>query len=365
MNVEILLYVYLFVCLSMILFDVAVAMGLNHRDKRQKRVSARFEALVQAQLRCLREGTPIPQKRDRHLWKKLRRLRNLLAFDAMLEKVYEEEPALVSLYFRQAEAQVVELVNLYCKRADMEATYLCWFLRKYRVLQGKPVPRILERLYRLIDAPSIYCRENAMEAIYSIGEPDPVLEALKRLDQGDHFFHGKILTDGLLNYTGDGEVLREKILKALPRFSLPMEVALVNYLRLSSHGEQGKALLDILRDENRDQELRLACLRYFGSHPDEAAYEVIFSLADRHRKQPWVYAAIASTALASYPRARTVERLKDNLCSPDWYVRLNAAKGLERLGLDADSLGDVMNGGDRYASEILRYRLECGKVARV
>ena len=52
------------------------------------------------------------------------------------------------------------------------------------------------------------------------------------------------------------------------------------------------------------------------------------------------------------------ERLKRNLSSRNWYIRFNASKSLERMGLTYLDLIDVMEGHDRYATEILRYRFD-------
>lgn len=77
------------------------------------------------------------------------------------------------------------------------------------------------------------------------------------------------------------------------------------------------------------------------------------SFVDQLRKQRWEYAAIAATALSAYPGERTVEILKEALQSPNWYVRFNAAQSLEAFQLSYWELSDVMEGGDRYAREIL------------
>lgn len=53
--------------------------------------------------------------------------------------------------------------------------------------------------------------------------------------------------------------------------------------------------------------------------------------------------------------------LKRLLSSRNWYVRLNAAKSLEDLGLGYVELIDIFEGGDRYASEILRYCMDMKK----
>ena len=44
--------------------------------------------------------------------------------------------------------------------------------------------------------------------------------------------------------------------------------------------------------------------------------------------------------------------------SANWYVRFNAANSLEALHLDYTDLIDVLSGSDRYAREMIMYRLD-------
>ena len=50
--------------------------------------------------------------------------------------------------------------------------------------------------------------------------------------------------------------------------------------------------------------------------------------------------------------------LKKDLGSANWYIRFNAAKSLETFHLTYLELSDVMDGNDRYAREILQYRMD-------
>lgn len=117
-------------------------------------------------------------------------------------------------------------------------------------------------------------------------------------------------------------------------------------------------MIQLLAGSLRDDEIRFSCIRYFGKYPYEPAYPILLSFADCPQDQRWEYAAIAATALASYPGEHTVEVLKKALNSSNWYIRFNAAQSLERFQLTYLELSDVMESGDRYAREILQYRMD-------
>ena len=131
----------------------------------------------------------------------------------------------------------------------------------------------------------------------------------------------------------------------------------MNYFRYSSGGHAEK-MLALLQDPERDDELRFSCLRYLGHYPYAPAYETLLELAEPDRERRWEYAAVAAAALAAYPGEETLRVLRRDLCHANWYVRDNAARSMERLDCPWRELEEVMASGDRFAAEMLRYRLE-------
>ena len=87
-------------------------------------------------------------------------------------------------------------------------------------------------------------------------------------------------------------------------------------------------------------------------------------MVQRPQQQRWEYAAIAGTALASYPGERTVEVMKKALTSSNWYIRFNAAKSLESFQLTYLELSDVIESNDRYAREIMQYQVDLNNVRK-
>ena len=66
---------------------------------------------------------------------------------------------------------------------------------------------------------------------------------------------------------------------------------------------------------------------------------------------------MAASALKDYKGEDVTSALKSALYSSNWYVRYNAAVSLEASGLSYTELIDVMAGKDRYAREMLEYRM--------
>ena len=136
-----------------------------------------------------------------------------------------------------------------------------------------------------------------------------------------------------------------------------MKVVVLDYIRFSD-SDLRQELLRLLTDVHQDDELRFSCIRYFGRNHYEPAYPLLLDFVGHPRKRRWEYAAIAVLALAAYPGEHTVEVLKQALSDSNWYIRFNASKSLESFHLPYLEFSDIVEGGDRYAREILQYRLD-------
>lgn len=196
-----------------------------------------------------------------------------------------------------------------------------------------------------------------MQALYSTGNCNIVLKAITITDKNDLFFHSKILTDGLLNFSGNTEELINGIILQFNKFSTDMKVTLLNYIRFSS-GNHKDFAYSILNDKKANDEIRYSAIRYLGKYKYDKAYNLLCDLAKDIDAEKWEYSAIASSALSVYPSDETIQILKDNLYSKNWYIRYNSANSLKHIGVKYTELSDIIDGNDRYASEILRYILE-------
>lgn len=212
----------------------------------------------------------------------------------------------------------------------------------------------------LVKESNLYCRENALQALYSIGDTQSVINALKLLDRTGGFHHSKMIADGLLSFGGERELLDKKLWQSFNEFSLSLKLPVLDYFRFSSDAHKEK-VLHIMNDKDENQELRFSAIRYFAKYHYEPALDCLYGFATDN-SPIWEYKAIAATALGNYPSVKTEEILRDLLCDRNWYVRYNAADSLERLGVKYEEMIDVFEGGDRYASEMLRYRFDRKKL---
>lgn len=355
---EVLLYGYGSICLCMLAFNIIHELVMRGSQRRLTRESGRMGAMMELQLGRIRQGLPVEQKHLRRLRRKLSRVNGLLAFDRVMEALDPAGGDLAAAdYLRQIHPVFLHLSLLYCKRENLQAAYFAYFLSKHRQMRQMPMDAIQEILVGYMRRDSLYCRTNALTALYAFGSPERVVEAVALQDQLGMFFHEKVLTDGLLSFQGDQERLTHLLWAGFEGFSDRTRLCVLNYIRFRT-GSYCREMLQILQDPGRDQELRLSALRYLGRYAYPPARAFLLGLLREPEPVHWEYAAVAATALASYPGEDTVQGLMDAMHSRNWYVRANAAASLERQGLEYSDLIQVVGGRDRYAREMLMYRLD-------
>jgi len=356
MKVEILIYVYLAVCVAMIGFNIACIFLFRHNDKEIEEKRYYFIGMVREQL-DLEEPT---EEHRKYLFKQLSHIKGLMAFDKSLEILSQQEPERVQAYLHKLDDLFITLMQKYHRRNEIQAAYFPYLISRYHLFHGEDYPQIHAALAELLHNQSVYSRENALNAIYSIGISKNILEALLIIDSNGYYHHKKLITDGLMTFSGDKEELDRVLWEHLPRFSLNMQLSILDYIRFTS--ENFKEEMYSLFSDKYDSEIHYCAIRYFGRYYYEPAYEKLMYFAENENSLHWEYTAITCSSLATYPGERTVEMLKKKLSSRNWYVRYNAAQALDMLGMEYADLIDVVQGEDRYASEIMRYHFDRKKL---
>lgn len=233
MFVQILIYVYLGICAGMILFNIATALLSRRREHRSFRDGIRLELTVERELDHLALTGEVNEEHLRYMERRLRRVNGMAAFDAALECLCVRRPELTRSYLTALNGVMIALAEDYCRREEIEAAYFPYIIKKYRLLGGADDAPLKEVLLELLHEPSIYCRENAMQALYTSGDAQIIVRALRIIDASSLYYHSKLLSDGLLNYTGDTWELADALWEAFDAFQPWMQVTLLNYFRFS------------------------------------------------------------------------------------------------------------------------------------
>ena len=358
MGSEALLYGYGAVCLSMLVFNIVNSMVMKKQEMRLERKCRILAGQVEIQLERIREGGSVDEKHIRYLSWKLSHIKNLVAFDHVMETCLEndQEPG-AGEYKKQIQPVILHLAVVYLRRETMQSAYFAYFLSRNGLQSYMAVDALEDILVQYMRKQNLYCRVNALDALCGFGSGESVVKALMLLNQEGGFIHEKILTDGLLAFNGSHDQLMGLLWDKFDRFSGRMQMVILNYTRFKS-GDYCESMFRIMVDPGRDKEQRLLAIRYFGRYFYEPAKESLLAFALDQNPLNWEYAAVSVSSLASYPGEQVVTALIDAVHSSNWYVRYNAAASLESHEDYDWEWMDAAGGNDRYAREMLMYRLE-------
>ena len=357
MKIEIMIYIYIAICISMIAFNIVYVFILRHREKTLDNDSQKFEKSIFDQIEAIRNGKTVSAKHIKYLCKKLDRTAGITAFDRALENVFAKEPDMAQKYLVDTFSVFEYLTQRYISKDTIKIAYFPYILHKYNILNHRDGEKVLSVLLELLRSVNVYCRENTLKALYGMQRPDVVVASLKIIDKNLSFHHAKLVCDGLVGYKGDTEKLKEMLFENFNAYSVKMQLNILNYFRFGNV-RSDKEMLEILTNEKADCELRFSAIRYFEKFPVEEVEDILHAIAENRDGRIWEYQAIASSALKSYPGDVTFRILVENLSSSNWHVRQNSAISLEKLGYTYHDLINVFDGNDRYAREIMRYRLD-------
>lgn len=357
MNIERLMFFYMGVCASMILFNCAVLVINVLRKKQINRSDSRLESKIRAQLERLETGEGLEEGHREQINKILKKSANLGQFEDSMDALIKEKPGLCQHYIKALGPCFVSGAADYFRRDTIEATCFAWLIRKYEAAGEENRDFWTGEMRALLQRPGIYCRENALNILYGMGNAADVVGALLLLDERHVFHHSKLIHDGLLKFGGDKNDLLKEIWDVFDRFSAAMQVTLISYMRMAS-AECCEQVFEVMMRRSQDNEVYFACMRYFGKIYYEPAYPVLLDALSKPADERWEKAAIAAAALRNYPSERSVDVLVQALHSLNWYIRNNVAETLESFGLTYADMADVFEGNDRYAREILQYRMD-------
>lgn len=356
MKVEIMIYIYIAICISMIAFNIVYVFILRNREKNLSSGTEHYKRQISQQIARMQNGYAVESEHKEMLSARLKKTAELTAFDKAMETFFQTDAEAAQAYIRETLPVFNALVEKYQKRDEIIVAYFPHIIGKYKILDTEN-PAMMQMMYNLLKSENVYCRENALSAIYASGRVECVVTSIKIIDQNKSFHHPKLICDGLIEFAGDKQRLAQLLLECFDGFTIEMQLNILNFIRFVGL-RFDDVMLNLLLNEKKNQELHFSAIRYFEKFYCEGAREIIQRFAEGNPKLPWQYQAISVSTLRNYPDAITEEILKKNLSSSNWYVRLNSAKVCEDLGYTYTELIDIFDGDDRYAREILRYRLD-------
>lgn len=371
MTVDVIIYICLYVCGCIVVFDLLFAANIRNNESILPRRIVYFEKLLERQLTMSRNVNKNNERLIKKLLSRMQSINWLLAYlhaFKNMQKKYDGDIFAIQPLQKFNINLFEKLSEKYAQRNDESKAFFAYIVYEM-IPSGEEINsdyrafnRLVRNLAVLMDSDSVYIWCNTFRAIVKMGSVKYVFYALILLDGRIHLRNSKFFSDYLVEFKGDIYALNEKLLDSLYEFSPEVQVMIINYLRLLpmsvSQEHSYPVLYRALCDHNIHGETVIAAIRYFGKHRYEQAHEKLFGFLDldiEHIKK-YNYAAIAASSLSSYSSQTTIDALLKQLSSPDWYVRFNCADSLLLLNVDYETV--IAKNSDRYAKDIFIHRSE-------
>lgn len=354
MNIEILIYIYALICIALIGFDCLWSIIKYFKIKQIQRSETKFYELIEDHLNQIHKGKDIEKKQSKSLVSKLKNVDELKAFHLALQK--HEDRNSIDQYMMKFGKILTELSKKYEQQRSINKAYFAYVISQHSIYLQSAKVSISEYMIGYLYDKSVYCRENALHALYQFGDEVNVVRALKILDSRGVYYNSKLLTDGLYSFKGNHEKLSLRLLETFPAFQELMQISIINYLKLIDV-DFSSSLFVLLSNTELNPEIRFALIRYFGKHTYSPAKEILLRFLKQNKNDEWELSALSARALSNYEDEQVIEALKSALTSKNWYVRLNAASSLCEMNINEQDILDIINGDDRFAREILQYSL--------
>ena len=354
LRVDILIYIYIALCACTYFYDFVYARRRDHsaayyeRKRRQckKYILETFE----------KDSTSAKQK----LIRKMRRISFITIFhDIVMERLKRDETkGQMQEWIWDHRDIFIEIRDTYVeKKKSNRRAFYAYMVWQYRLCGESETDTFARTMQYLVMDPSIYCRENALCALYTSGNAKHVAKAYLIMVKNDIHHSPKLVTDGLLTFQGSHKEMGETIWEEYEAFTPDYQVAFINYIRMATEGFEER-FMALLEDDTTDLEVRLAIIRYFRSHPYEEAVLFMRNAVQFWKDYNWEISAQAALVLEKDKEMRTVKALMEGCRSVNWYVRKNAAESLLQITDETLAKMIITDEKDKYAKEMLQYILK-------
>lgn len=343
-----LIYIYMLLLGCMFAYNVFYIFQRRFRNRR-------LETNTHKWVQCLYEIAEghAPAK----VGKRIKRMKNpehLEAFQLAADTMPEKNEIILQWVYENSRF-FDELIPVYRKKGVVYKAYFAFFITRFHLVRNDKV--MLRYIQEILTEQSVYCRENGLQALYASGKAEEIVKAFEILSRNEIVHNNKLVTDGLLEYSGDPMELSGRIWKMWDVFLVGYKVAFIDYFRIKGCIYNEK-ILELMKDSRQDRDIRFACTRYFRKISYEPAADVLRSTVRNWTDEDWEFPAVSASSLVNYPGDETVDVLIEGVQSRNWYIRHNCAESLLILEEDDEKLHRILLGQDKFAKEIMEYKRE-------
>jgi len=359
-RIDIVIYFYLLACFIFMLFNYVYIIHAKRKKSDKKHKMKQWMNEIQDQFNWISELGALQPQHVRRLLRKLAKPETLIDYSNALDILKRKYPEAVTGYIGAGYDLYQKLAKKYKTKDRMERTYYASFISRFlpgASIQNDKNTLLLDTLTSYLGDSDVYCRENTLRALYALGNLQAVENALQMINDRGWFHHCELISDGLASFTGDKEALAAVLWDKYKKWDDYLMLAVVQFIMTFSPNYR-KAFLPVLQDSSANLEIRLAIIRYYKRYIYKPVQHILIQYLNDDGIIDENLMIAAAFVLGSYPGNSTVEALIHSLSSSNWHIRNNAASALIAMETPETVLRGILQGDDKYASDMLLYKME-------
>lgn len=346
--VSTIIFLYIFISAALLLFNIIYMLSSGVK-RRILKYRIHREAEEQRQII---ENLPesMDERYRRRLYAKIKNEEELLiCVEALERNLSTTEKKKLTAYMLSCRNVIFDAAKIYWKKPAMEKALFAYFISLIPPEAAEEYRRMGEILLSFLEHSTVYCRENVLQALYSLGNADALIQAFQIFQENGWHHESKLLVDGLTEFRGDKAAFARRMWNQ--KWDERMRTVLIRFMTRLEEDMSDLILPELTAGH---YELCFSAVRYFAVHRNEKAEPALLKLLQGDGDM----AAAAARTLGYYPGGKTKQALKQALHSRNWNVRRNAAESLAMMNLSKEETAQLCADEDRYAREMFRYVLE-------
>ena len=347
------IYFYILICSGLLFYNVFFIFYSKIKRKKLEIYSSRWDEDINKQLIKLSKGESIEEKHKLLLTNRLTNINQLIAYSNVLTKLIDRGEQ-VNNYLEGVYKELQLLAYKYKRKETSDRTFFAYFIANNPPCNGKEYNSLMDILISYLSDSNMYCRENVLKALYAMGNEQSIENAFQIINSKGWFHHEKLLTDGLMCFSGDKEKLSENMWHHLLDWDQNISISVIKFITESSD-QYNERFYPLLLSEDISTDLKIAIIRYYRKHIFEPVKPILIKFLDEENNINDNIRIIAAYVLEKYPGEDTVNILLNALKSSNWHIRKNAALSLINLNLENAIFNQVIIGKDQNAKDILNY----------
>ncbi len=332
-------FVVFFVLL--LIYDIVSLYKRKNEQKMDQKKKEKLMNLIEKKEKNIKNST-------KKIIKKLKSLSYLYVFCNMLEENTQIENQNIRDIVSKKQYQTLfsTLAFTYQKKDELEKAYYAYMLQFIKINQ----PEIDSFLFSCVTSKSLYCKENALQAFYRLGDSDKVVASYQIMSKQNTNYGYKLVADGLSNFTGSKQELCSKLYEQFDDFKEPFKIGFLTFFRQCKYDLRKELINRLQTSKNIEKEVEIEIIRYFSKVIDKKASIILLERLENNYYKDFEYDVVIIQTLAHYPSEKAKKVLTKSLSNYNYYVRYNAAKSLMAM----TDLKKITGLTDPFAQEMIQ-----------